>query len=373
MNYLAQRRAELLRGLAADGADTLLVTAPVNVTYLTGFTGDSSFLVLTAKATVLVTDARFAEQLKEECPALDVHVRPHTKTVYDAAGEVLTKAGAKAVAVEANRITVAELETLNGLSGKLTFVPLANRVENLRAVKDPSEIEAVRGAVRVAERAYRMFVATIREADTEKDLADSMEAYLRRAGAKAASFPVIAAVGDRGALPHCPPSPTRVLGDGSKLLVDFGADCGYKSDITRTVRSPFGTSPTRRNKHERVGFDLETVHATVVAAQDAAFAAIRGGAKAKDVDAAARKVIHKAGFGEYFTHGLGHGLGLEVHEAPRVRADSADVLEAGMILTVEPGIYIPEWGGVRVEDDVLVTRDGCVRLTSLPRDLSAVL
>lgn len=176
-------------------------------------------------------------------------------------------------------------------------------------------MEAIRAAVVVAEKAFRMFVATIHESDTEKAMADALENYVRRRGARQSSFPPIVAVGER-ALPHCPPSAERQAGDGSKLLIDFGADLGYKSDITRTIRSPFGTTPTRRNKFERVGYSLEEVHAVVLAAQDAALAAVRGGVKAKDVDAAARKVIQKAGYGEFFTHGLGHGLGLEVHEAP---------------------------------------------------------
>jgi Xaa-Pro aminopeptidase len=386
MNYLAQRRAALTRALKKDGLDAFLITGPVNVTYLTGFTGDSSYVVITARHTVLISDPRFQEQIEEECAelkkpgsGLDLHVRPHTKTTLEAAAEVLTKAGAKSVGVEGNRLTLGELEALRGLAPKVTFVPQTNLVEALRAVKDPSEIERIREAVRVAERAFRMFTATLRESDTEKDMVDALEAYVRRAGGRASSFPPIAAVGERGALPHAPPT-NRPLGEGSKVLIDWGADVLYKSDLTRTLRSPFGTAPTRRNKFERVGFAFEEVYEVVLAAQNAALAAIRDGVKAKDVDAAARKVIGSAklkgdpdvDLGDYFTHGLGHGIGLEVHEAPRVRANSDDVLEAGMVITIEPGVYIPGWGGVRIEDDVLVTRDGCTLLSSLLRDLSTL-
>jgi Xaa-Pro aminopeptidase len=189
------------------------------------------------------------------------------------------------------------------------------------------------------------------------------------------------AVGERGALPHAPPT-ARPLGEGSKLLVDWGADLLYKSDLTRTLRSPFGTAPSRRNKQERVGFDFEELYAVILEAQNAALAAIRPGVKARDVDAAARKVIAGYKFkgdkhpnvklGDYFTHGLGHGIGLEVHEAPKVRANSEDVLESGMVITIEPGIYIPHWGGIRIEDDVLVTYDGCKLLSTLPRDPSTL-
>lgn len=379
MNYPLQRRTSLAKSLAAHDVDAFLVTAAVNVTYLTGFTGDSSFYCTAPKHGIIISDPRFEAHLKEECPGLDAHVRPHNKTTLEAAAEVLTKSGTKTCGVEANRMSLAELEQLRALAPKVTFVPLPGLIEAQRVVKDPGEVEHIREAVRVAERGFRMFVNTLREADTEKDMVDAIEAYVRRAGARGTSFPPIVAVGERSALPHAPPT-AQQLGEGSKLLVDWGADLLYKSDITRTLRSPFGTAPSRRNKKERVGFDFEQIYALVKAAQDAALAAIRPGAKAKDVDAAARKVFAAAklakhpgvNFADFFTHGLGHGIGLEIHEAPRIRANSDDVLEAGMVVTIEPGLYIPDWGGVRIEDDVLVTHDGCKLLTTLPREPSTV-
>jgi Xaa-Pro aminopeptidase len=206
-------------------------------------------------------------------------------------------------------------------------------------------------------------------------MVDNLESYIRRSGGRGSAFPPIVAVGERGALPHAPPT-SRQLGDGSKVLIDWGADLLYKSDMTRTLRSPFGTSPTRRNKPERVGYNFEELYGIVLEAQNAAIAAIRPGVKAKDVDAAARKVFaaaklkHRTGvkLETFFTHGLGHGIGLEVHEAPRIRSNSEDVLEVGMVFTIEPGLYIPTWGGVRIEDDVLVTPNGATLLSSLPRD-----
>jgi Xaa-Pro aminopeptidase len=302
---------------------------------------------------------------------VDVHIRPHDKTTDEAATEVLTKAGAKAVGLEAEHATLGFMGLLQEKGPKLTFAPLRGRVEALRVVKDPSEIEQIRAAVRAAERAFQMFKSMLREADTEKDMVDALEGYVRRSGARGCPFPPIVAVGERGALPHAPPT-NRQLGEGSKVLVDWGADLLYKCDLTRTFRSPFGTAPTRRNKQERVGYNLEEMHELVCRAQDAAVAALRDGVPAKEVDAAARQVIADGGYGEYFTHGLGHGLGLEVHEAPRVRANSEDVLSAGMVITIEPGVYIPGWGGVRVEDDFLVTKDGAIRLTTLPRDVGAI-
>ena len=379
MDYLTQRRQTLVRNLKKDNADAILVTNPTNVTYLTGFTGDSSYLVATGKHFVLVTDARFEAQAKEECPGLDAHVRPHDKTTPEAAAEVLTKAGAKAVALEADHVTLALAEVLREKAAKATLVPVRGAVEQLRAVKDPSEVEQIRAAVRAAERAFGMFRATLREQDTEKDLVDALEGYIRRSGARGSAFPSIVAVGERGALPHAPPT-DRPLGEGSKLLIDWGADLVYKCDLTRTVLSPFYPSPSRKNKQERTGFHFDEVYDLVCQAHEAAVAVLRAGVPAKEVDAAARRVFQKAklrdGGGlkvaDHFTHGLGHGIGLDVHEAPRIRANSDDVLEAGMVVTIEPGLYLPGWGGVRIEDDYLIRKEDAIRLTTLPRDPRAI-
>ena len=378
MNYLLQRRQTLAQNLKKNSVDAFLVTTPVNVTYLTGFTGDSSFYIGTAKHSILVSDSRFEEQIKEECSSIDAHIRGHNKTTYEAAAETLTKAGAKSVGVEGNRITLGELEALKEHAPKVNFVPVNGVVEALRVIKDPSETERIREAVRVAERAYRMFTATMRESDSEKEMVDALEYYVRRSGARGTSFPPIVAVGERSALPHAPPT-GKHLGDGTKVLIDWGADLLYKSDLTRTFRHEFGTNPTRRNKFERVGLNFEEVYQVVLNAQNAALLEVRPGVMAKDVDAAARKVIASAKLksktdiklGDCFTHGLGHGIGLECHEAPRVRANSEDVLESGMVITIEPAVYIPGWGGIRIEDDVLVTHNGCTLLTTLQRELES--
>lgn len=365
----------MLQRAKDQGLDGFLVTAPVNVTYLTGFTGEDTFFLVTPKHTILISDTRYEEQIREECPDMEAHIRGHNKTTFEAAAEVLNRSGLKAVAVEGNRLTLEELETLKGLAQKVTLVPLNKAVEALRVTKDPSEVERIRETIRVAERAFRMFVATLRESDTEKEMVDALEGYVRRAGARGTAFPPIVAVGERSALPHAQPT-SKPLAEGSKILVDWGADLLYKCDITRTLRSPFVTPPTRRNKFERVGVSLEWVYESVLAAQNAALAAIRPGVKAKEVDAAARKALAAARskdnpdlkLSDFFTHGLGHGIGLEVHEAPRVRANSDDVLDVGMVITIEPGVYIPGWGGLRIEDDVLITPNGATLLTTLPRE-----
>ena len=380
MDYLTQRRLAAAKNLKKDGIDALLVTNPVNVTYLTGFSGDSSYVVIGAKQFIIVSDSRFEEQLKEECKEIETHIRPHNKRTHEAAAEVLTKMGAKNIGLEAAHATLGLQSALAEAGPKLTFTTVQNAIESLRVVKDPSEVEQIRASIRVAERAFTMFKAMISEMDTEKDMVDRLEHYIRRAGAKKAAFPPIVAVGERGALPHAPPTTSRNLGDGSKLLVDWGAELTYNCDITRTFRSPYGTAPTRKNKHERVGFNFDELYVIVSAAQDAAVGAIRHGAHGKDVDAAARKVFADARtrddaspkLHDYFTHGTGHGIGLEVHESPQIRANSDDILEAGMVVTIEPGLYIPGWGGLRIEDNYMVTKDGAIRLTTLPRDPNAI-
>jgi len=204
--------------------------------------------------------------------------------------------------------------------------------------------------------------------DSEKELSDALEMYVRRAGGRCTSFPTIVAVGSRAALPHCPPSSRRVH-EAELLLVDWGASGRfYKSDLTR-VLVPRKTSRLR----EDVESKLLDVYNVVLRAQQAAIAAIRPGVKSCEIDAAARQVIAAAGYGEYFTHSVGHGLGMQVHELPSLRPGIDALLEAGMVVTVEPGVYLPGWGGVRIEDDVLITPDGCEVLTHLPKDLPAML
>lgn len=377
MNYVQQRRQTLTQSLKKHGVDAFVVSAVPNVTYLTNFTGDSSFYVATHRHNFIVSDTRYEEQIREECTELEVVIRGHDKTTLEAVAEVLTKSGAKNVAVEANRITLQELEQLKQLSPRCTFVPVYGEVETMRMIKDPSEVEQIRAAVRIAERAFQMFIATLNETDTEKEMVDAMDGYIRRAGGRGPAFQPIVAVGERGSLPHAPPT-NKQLGEASKLLVDWGVDLIYKCDLTRTMRSPFATVPMRKNKFERVGVNFEEVYNIVLSAQNAALAMIRPGVKAKDIDATVRKVFDSAKLkkgprdvklSEFFTHGLGHGIGLEVHEAPRIRANSNDVLDSGMVISIEPAIYIPGWGGVRIEDNVLVTHNGCTLLSSIARQL----
>lgn len=373
MDYPAQRRQQLSRTLCEEGLEAMLVTSPINVTYLTGFSGESSFLVLGRERVLLVSDARFTEQLAEECPGLATHIRPPAQSVLHATAEVLTKLGFRSVGFESGHLTVGDWEQLRELAPTIGWKPSRDSVEKLRAIKDPSEVAQIREAIGIAERAFDAFRALLRPEDSEKSLSDALEHYVRRCGGRGTSFPSIVAVGERAALPHAPPTDRTV--DGAELLlVDWGASGHfYKSDLTRVLAPRKNAAFARSGAGEGGKTKLDEIHAIVLRAQQQALNTIRPGVKGEEVDTAARQVIAEAGFGNFFGHGLGHGLGLQVHEAPSLRPNSDVVLQAGMVVTVEPGIYLPSWGGVRIEDDVLVTSDGCEVLTTVPKDLRWLL
>ncbi len=375
MEMVATRRERILNALASEGIDALLVTNPINVTYLTGFTGDSSYLILSPKRTLLVSDGRFTEQLAEECPGLEIHIRPPVQNVTFATASLLRSLDLQAIGFESNHLTVGEWDAFREQLPAISWKGEKDRVEKLRAIKDAIEIEEIRAAIAIAERAFGALRALLSVSSTEKELCDALDGYVRRLGGQGVSFPSIVAVGPRSALPHAPPT-AKSVGESPLLLVDWGASGRlYKSDLTRILvtRRYSAFARTQFSQASVADARLETVYRVVLQAQAEAIRSIRPGALGQEIDAAARKVIAEAGFGEYFTHGLGHGLGLQVHEAPALRPGSNTALAAGMIVTVEPGIYIPGWGGVRIEDDVLVTEDGCQVLSSLPRDWASAL
>jgi Xaa-Pro aminopeptidase len=289
---------------------------------------------------------------------------------------VLTKLGCRNVGFESATVTVDELETLKSLAPAINWKPGRDRVENLRMVKDEFEVNEIRQAIVIAERAFEAFRALLRPEDREKDLADALDGYLRHAGAACSSFPPIIAANERAALPHCPPT-DRAVGRGGLLLVDWGASGprGYKSDLTRVLdtrkTSTFAQDRTGTNE-DCTDPQLERVYEVVLQARQRALDVVRPGVQGQMVDSAARAAIAEAGYGDYFGHGLGHGIGLQVHEGPAVRPSSETILVPGMVVTIEPGIYLPGWGGVRIEDDILVTPDGYEVLTRVPRELAAM-
>ncbi len=360
---LSARRLEKLRRLfKSDKVDVLLVVSEPNVRYLTGFTGEASVLLVTQDRSLLVSDGRFTNQLAQECPELELHIRPVGQPLFEGLGEVVDKFGAHRVGFDPSELSIAQFDTLKDKAKTVEWIAVGGKVQALRAVKDRTEIEAIRQAIGQAERAFGMLRASWNEGDSEKFLADSLEAYLRRCGASAAAFAPIVAVGPRAALPHARPTAEAKIGDADFLLVDWGASAGpYKSDLTRVLVTG------------KVTPKFEKVYRTVLQAQEAGIAALKPGAKAGDVDAAARSVIEEAGFGRYFTHGLGHGFGLEIHENPFFRRSNEATLKAGMVVTIEPGIYLPDWGGVRIEDDILITPDGPEVLSAVPKSLESTV
>ena len=361
MTRHAERRDKLRRLLKKTGADALLVTSFTNVTYLTGFTGDDSYLLVRREGEVLLSDPRYTTQLGEQCPGVELFIRRPGVSMLQAVVKVLRTAGLGRLAIEGDSMTVSLRDQIAGKLPKLEIVATSGLVETLRLVKDQDEIALLKKAVWQAERAFAVLRATLRPEQTEKQLVDELARQMRLFGAKDCSFPSIAAVGPRAALPHAVAGSKRVE-EGEILLVDWGADEGlYKSDLTRVLVMG------------RISPKLRRVYGVVLEAQAQAIAAVRPGVTGHDVDAVAREFIAKAGFGRCFGHGLGHGLGLDIHEAPRLAANITTVLKPGMVVTVEPGIYLPGWGGVRIEDDVLVTRGGCEVLTNVPKQLDEVV
>jgi Xaa-Pro aminopeptidase len=373
MDPFLQRRQRLVQMLADEGLDLLVVTNPINVSYLTNFSGESSYLLLGRDRALLVSDGRFTEQIVEECPGLDAHIRPPVQPIHAAVGAILDKLGVRAVGFESDHLTVGNFETLCSAVPAIDWKPGADRVEQLRAVKDEAEIDQIREAIRFAERAFGMFQAMLQPEDCEKDLSDALETYVRRAGGRCTSFPSIVAVGARAALPHAPPTRHHVR-EAELLLVDWGASGRfYKSDLTRVLVPRNNSKLSTFTKGGGLEPKLREIYDIVLRAQQAAIDKLHPGVLSGDVDAAARQVIADAGYGEYFTHSVGHGIGLQVHETPIMRPGTEFVMRAGMVVTVEPGIYLPQWGGVRIEDDVLVTPEGRQVLTSVPKELSAML
>jgi Xaa-Pro aminopeptidase len=356
MSIFQERRDKLKRLVKKSGADAILVTYVPNVAYLTGFTGDSSYLLVSDDRTLVFSDARYTTQLAEECPDLEAEIRGPGTTMVQLLGRALPGKFAR-IAIEAASMNVALHERLTAEFSQIEFVSSTGLVEELRMIKDKDELAAIRRAVYIAERAFGVAKAVLRPDHTEKQIADEIEHQVRLFDGTCTSFPSIIAAGPRAALPHAGATRAR-LGDQEFVLCDWGArEDLYVSDMTRVL--VFG----------KVSAKLAKIHDVVHRAQLAAFEVIKHGVGLAEVDRAARKVIEDAGYGPKFGHSLGHGIGLEVHEAPRLAADQKDQLKAGMVITIEPGIYLPGWGGVRLEDDVLVTKNGCEILTHVPTAL----
>jgi Xaa-Pro aminopeptidase len=349
----ADRRAAVREWMEEERVDALLVSAEPNVRWLTGFTGEG-LLVLDAEGPLLCTDSRYAVQAGEEAPGLEfVADSGHLDQAIERLGGSLPDR----LGFEASALPYSGYQRLDeGLDG-VELTPLEDRIKRLRVVKDAEEVALIRRAASIADAAFAELRAGIEPGLSEREAAEELRRLMVLGGAEKPSFDVIFAAGPNGAKPHARPG-ERVVAEGDLIVIDWGAVVdGYCSDCTRTVI--VGEPDERRRE----------VWTAVREAQMAAIEGLRPGMEGREVDAIARALLGERGYAQYFGHGLGHGVGLEVHELPRLSQKSEETLEAGMVVTVEPGVYIEGWGGVRLEELVLVTDGGAELITSAPYDL----
>ncbi len=338
------------------GIDAILVSHLPNIRYLSGFSGSAGLLLVERSASTLFTDSRYTLQAGQEVRRTRVHIAG--KGLLSEVGAYLKgRRGRRSVGYARGNLTVGQKETLEAAAGgRVRWIADENAVEELRAVKDPNEVAEMRAAAQLISDVFRDVLKMVRPGLTELDLAAEIEYGIKGRGASGPSFDTIVASGPRSAWAHARPT-AKPLGKGELVVLDQGAILrGYCSDMTRTVF--LGRASGR----------IRGLYHGVLRAQEAAKALIRPGVKAGDVDRAARGALRRLGLARYFTHSTGHGLGLEVHEMPRLGKGEKTVLKDGMVVTVEPGVYLEGLGGIRIEDDVLVTAQGAVDLTTAPRE-----
>ncbi len=355
---VAGRADKVRAGFAAVEIDALLVTDLTNIRYLTGFTGSAARVVLTPQRMLLVTDGRYAVQAPDEIGAAGVDAAVEvagTVADQDAILSAAVPAGAR-LGLEAASVSWAAQRRYRDEPWSFALVPTTEVVETVRLVKDAGEIDRLARAAALADAALANVAPTLVDRPTEEEVGFALDVEMRRLGADGISFETIVASGPNGARPHHSPG-ERTIVEGDLVVIDFGALVdGYHSDMTRTFAVGEISATQQRM------FDV------VRDAQAAGVAAVRSGVEAQAVDATCRDRIEAEGWGDAFAHGTGHGVGLLIHEEPRVAKTSKATLVAGHVVTVEPGVYLPEHGGVRIEDTVVVTADGCRPLTLAPKD-----
>jgi Xaa-Pro aminopeptidase len=341
--------------------NAVLITDMVNIGYVTGFTGSAGYALVSRDSALLITDARYTLRAREECPHFTVVIASGSGGYMEALTEQITSnLSLKTIGFEATKMTVSQHQHLMKQINSVEWKPTDNVVENLRAVKDSGEVAAIKRAIDVAETAFQSVKGLLKAGISERDFALELEFAMRRGGADALAFETIVASGPQSARPHHTPN-SRILQSGDWVTVDWGASVdGYCSDMTRTVLiGP--TTPTSEQAR---------VYDTVLQAQRKAIAEIAPGKTGQQIDTVARDHITAAGYGDKFGHSLGHALGRVVHDGPGFSSRATDfILKPGMVLTVEPGIYIEGWGGIRIEEDIVVTETGCDVLTHLPNEL----
>jgi Xaa-Pro aminopeptidase len=352
-----RRLAALIAGLTSAHVDGLLVTSPANIRYLTGFSGSSALLFVTPRDTLFITDFRYQTQVRDEVGDL-AQVTIESQSLWNGLWQRLAQVqGVQVAGFESAHLIHRDFLRLMEAGSRWQWRPTLDLVETLRERKDEDEVSLISQAADIAVRALEPTLAAVRPGMSELEVAGILEKALRDEGSEGFPFPSIVATGPRSALPHARAS-SAIVREGDFLLLDFGAELhGYCADITRTV--VVGAS----NEEQRMVYEV------VRGANEEAARAIRPGMSGRDADAIARGYIEQRGFGDLFGHSLGHGVGLEVHEAPRLARTSENALAEGAVVTIEPGVYRPGWGGVRIEDDVVLDAAGPRILTRFTREL----
>lgn len=338
-------------------ADAILVSDGYNMHYISGFRGATGYLYLTGQRKVLMTDSRYTTQASEETEGYEILEAGGGTGYAELLGKQLAKDHIRAICYEDNQMICADFHKLREACGKAEWVPLGDSLNSLRMVKTEVELAKIANAQSIADKAFSYILDEIKPGVTELAIAAKLEYFMKEQGASGTSFDTIVASGLHSAMPHAIPSEKKIR-EGDFVTMDFGCIWdGYCSDMTRTV--VVGKASEKQKE----------IYSIVLEAQRAALHVIRAGLTGAQVDKAARDLIAGAGYGEYFGHGLGHGVGLFIHEEPRLSPNCHTKLEKGMIQTVEPGIYLPEFGGVRIEDMVVITEDGCRNFTQSPKEL----
>jgi Xaa-Pro aminopeptidase len=350
----AQQIQRIVEEKALEG---ILFFSQENIRYVTGFSGSEGYLLSGRDKNLLLVDSRYITQAHEETK--DCRVILIEKGIKSVAAQI-SALGLRRLGFESQGISVALFEQLQKNLQETELIPLKDELERLRGLKRDDEITLIKQAVQVAEEAWNKILGMVNSGTRENELALELEYRMKKGGAEGVAFDIIVAAGPRAALPHAQPT-KRPIKKGEVVLFDFGARYGgYCCDESCTVVAGQATEEQKR------------IYAVVKDAHDKAIEQVRPGVRLAEIDATARDYIKQSGYGEYFGHGTGHGVGLAVHEWPVVGKDSPDVAEAGMVFTIEPGIYIPGWGGVRIEDMILVTPDGYEVLTAIPKDFMIV-
>lgn len=348
------KRLEKIRDFIREkGVDAFFVQSLKNLSYFSGFTGSNGYLLITSTKAVLVTDQRYSEQARQEAPGWEVIV--HGLDPFTTLAEAIGQLGAATISYESKEITDFQITALREGNRSVEWVPFVDVCIGLRSVKEESEVACIQTSLKIAEDALEKLLPSIRPGVSEREIAIELEILMRRLGSEAPAFDTIVASGTHSALPHAKPT-DRAIQENDLIVIDFGATWkGYRSDITRTIIVGELEPP------------LQKIFDCVHRALEEAVAGIKPGSTCHEVDKLARDVFLAADLEAYSLRGLGHGVGLDIHEFPRVVMNNPARIEPGMLFTVEPGVYVPNVGGVRIEDMVVVTADGCRVLTRSPR------